>query len=51
MAVTMPIPFRGRQMILGLYHILLAPRITPMAVMVMQLNSAITKALSRVSQR
>jgi len=51
MAVTIPIPFRGRQIILGLYHILLAPKITPIAVRVIQLNSAITNARSRLSKR
>lgn len=38
-------------MIRGLYHILLAPRITPMTVRVMQANSPITKARSRLSKR
>ena len=47
----MPIPFNGRQIILGLYHILLAPRITPMTVRVMQVNRVITNALSRLSKR
>ena len=37
-------------MILGLYHILLAPGITSMAVRVMQVNSAITNALFRLSE-
>lgn len=51
MADITPISFNVRQMILGLYYIWLAPRITPIAVRVIQLNSAITKALSRLSKR